>query len=374
MYRNEIVGERTLERLPELIPNDAEDGMVVVGTTSYEASGAAERIQNAINIQLKQFVAPSPNPSLEGIYPGLNIVKKERPDVVIGVGGGSVLDTAKALSVLPNQSGSPKEYLSGDKSPKCASTPLIAIPTTAGTGSETTHFATIYVGNTKFSLAGTPVYPTGSIVDHTLIKSVPKSVRATTGIDALSQAIESYWSVKSTPASRATAARAIKLAWEYLEQEVTDPTDESRQALATAAYLAGRSIDISKTTACHSVSYPLTAKFDVVHGAAVALTVPAFLLFNSNVSVNDCNDPRGPSFVSKRFTELSNLLGTDSPKHAAEQFTDILSRIGLPTTLTDAGVSDIEIIVKEGFTPERMENNPRKINEDQLRELLYSLN
>lgn len=373
MYRNEIVGERTLERLLELLPDDAENGVAVVGATSYEASGAAGRIREAIDIELRQFVAPSPNPSLEGINPGLNLVREECPDVVIGIGGGSVLDTAKALSVLPHQSGSPTEYISGNKSPECVGTPLIAVPTTAGTGSETTHFATIYIDNTKYSLAGTPVYPTGAIVDPTLLESVPETVRATTGIDALSQAIESYWSVDSTPASRATAARAIELAWEHLEEEVTDPTDESRRALATAAHLAGRSIDVSKTTACHSVSYPLTANFGVVHGAAVALTLPAFLRFNGKVSSNDCTDPRGSSFVSERLTELSGLLGANGPDEAAELFTGLLSRIDLPTTLVEAGVSDMETVIQEGFTPERMGNNPRKINEDQLRELLSSL-
>ena len=373
MYRNEIVGERTLERLPELLPDDAENGVAVVGATSYEASGAAGRIREAIDIELRQFVAPSPNPSLEGINTGLNLVREECPDVVIGIGGGSVLDTAKALSVLPHQSGSPTEYISGDKSPECVGTPLVAVPTTAGTGSETTHFATIYIDNTKYSLAGTPVYPTGAIIDPTLLESVPETVRATTGIDALSQAIESYWSVNSTPASRATAARAIKLAWEHLEDEVTDPTDESHQALATAAHLAGRSIDVSKTTACHSVSHPLTANFGVVHGAAVALTVPAFLRFNAEVSANDCTDPRGFSFVSERLTELSGLLGADGPDEAAELFKELLSGIDLPTTLADAGVSDIETVLEEGFTPERMGNNPRKINENQLRKLLSSL-
>jgi alcohol dehydrogenase class IV len=373
MYRKEIFGERTLERLPELLPDDAENGLLVVGATSYKMSGAARRIREAVNIDLRQFVAPSPNPSLEDIHPGVDLVREECPDVVIGIGGGSVLDSAKALSVLPHQSGSPTEYIIGNKSPERVGTPLVAVPTTAGTGSETTHFATIYIDNEKYSLAGVTVYPTGAIVDPTLLESVPEAVRATAGIDALSQAIESYWSVDSTPVSRATAARAIELAWVNLEEEVTDPTDDSRRALARAAHLAGKSIDVSKTTACHSVSYPLTANFGVAHGAAVALTIPAFLRFNAKVSSNDCTDPRGSSFVSERLTELSGLLGANGPDEAAEIFTLLLSRINLPTTLVDFCVSDIEKIIQEGFTSNRIENNPRKINEDQLRELISSL-
>lgn len=373
MYRDEIVEAGALERLPELLPDGAETAVAVVGETSYEASGARARLADRLELGVHEYVAPSPNPSLSAMRDGLDLVTEVDPDVVLGVGGGSVLDTAKALSVLPEQPGAPREYVANGRSPEATGRPLLAVPTTAGTGSETTHFATIYVDGEKHSLVGTPVYPQGAVVDATLLESLPASVAATAGADALCQAIESYWSVRSTPASRTLAAEAISLAAATLERFVTDPTDESRTGMATAAHLAGKAIDVSKTTGCHSVSYPMTSHFDVPHGAAVALTAPAFLAFNADVTADDCTDPRGAAFVAERLDELADLLGASSPADAADRLRSLFDAIGLPRSLEAAGVSDLDTVVGEGFTPERMGNNPRRVTETDLRSLLQSI-
>lgn len=374
MYRNAIFGPGTLNRLSELLPEDAEHGLVVHGSNSYEAAGIKPRIEDSVGTDIETYVAPSPNPSFADLMDGFEVVSALEPDFVIGVGGGSVIDSAKALSVLPFQPDQPVNYVEEDQDPGSLGVPLYAVTTTAGTGSEATHFATIYVDGIKHSLVGAAVYPTGAVIDPSLLKSVPERVRVATGADALSQAIESYWSVRSTPVSRTLALRAVELAWNNFEQEVLDPNSGSRFRMAMAAHLAGKAIDISKTTACHSVSYPLTAHFGITHGLAVALTVPAFLLYNFHITAEDCIDPRGVEFVQNRIEELVATIGANDASNAARRLMELWETVGIPTSLDQAGVTDIETVIAEGFTPERMGNNPRRVTAHRLAGILASVN
>lgn len=374
MYRDTIFGPGTLNRLSELLPEDAEQGLVVRGSASYKAAEIKPTIEDSVEANIESYVAPSPNPAFADLMNGFEVVSALEPDFIIGAGGGSVIDTAKVLSVLPFQSDQPREYVEKNREPTSLGVPLYAVPTTAGTGSEATHFATIYVDGTKHSLVGEAVYPRGAVIDPDLLDSVPKKVRATTGTDALSQGIESYWSARSTPVSRTLALRAVKLAWNNLEHEVLDPNSGSRFRMAMAAHLAGKAIDVSKTTACHSVSYPITAHFGVTHGSAVALTVPAFLSYNADITAEDCIDPRGAAFVQDRIEELVSTIGGNDASNAAYRLTELWETVGIPTSLDQAGVTDIETVIDEGFTPERMGNNPRRVTEYRLEELLASLN
>lgn len=374
MYRNAIFGPGTLNRLPQLLPEEAEHGLVVHGSNSYEAAGIKPTIEDSVRTDIETYVAPGPNPSLADLMDGFEVVSTLKPDFVIGVGGGSVIDSAKALSVLPFQPDQPVNYIEKNQEPASFGVPLYAAPTTAGTGSEATHFATIYVDGTKHSLVGAAVYPTGAVIDPSLLHSVPKRVRAATGADALSQAIESYWSVGSTPVSRTLALRAVELAWNNFEQEVLDPNSDSQYRMAMTAHLAGKAIDISKTTACHSVSYPITAHFGVTHGLAVALTVPAFMLYNADITGEDCIDPRGAEFVQDRIQELAATIGTNDASNAARRLTNLWKTVGIPTSLDQAGVTDIETVIAEGLTPERMGKNPRRVTNHRLAELLASVN
>src|SRR5262249_51347864 len=137
--------------------------------------------------------------------------------------------------------------------------PLVAIPTTAGSGSEATPFAVLYVGHVKHSIAGPAMLPDVAIVDPSLTDSMSPALTAVTGMDAFSQAVESYWCIHSTERSKAYARRAIALVLEHLEVAVTAPREENRRAMSKAAHLAGRAIAITKTTGAHALSYPLTS-------------------------------------------------------------------------------------------------------------------
>lgn len=373
MYRREHFGVDSIQRLPALLPEDSQQITLITGQDSFEASGAKDAIEDSLSSGFKRIIAPSPNPNLRLLRGPMKSIEEDPPDVLIAVGGGSVIDSAKSLSTLPFQEADPVEYVAGPKSPEIAGVPLIAIPTSAGTGSETTHFATIYHEHEKYSVVGRHVYPTGALVDPTLLTSAPKSVRAASGADALTQAIEAYWSVNSTPASRRLAAEAIDLAWNSLETEVTEPTPVSRKHMAIAAHLAGKAIDIANTTACHSVAYPMTAHFDVQHGAAVALTLPSFFEYNADITEDTCQDRRGVGFVRDQISEVTALLDATDPGDAAATLRSLWSRIGLPTTLNEAGIDAPDRLIDEGFTPDRIGNNPRVVAESDLRNILDEL-
>ena len=145
--------------------------------------------------------------------------------------------------------------------------------------------------------------------------------------------------------------------------------------MAEAAHLSGKAINISKTTACHSISYPLTAHFGIPHGHAVSLTMPIFLEFNSSVNDKNCNDERGAKFVRKRMHEIFSILGGKDSDEVKEIFSSLLNSLFKKTRLRDFNITqeNLELILEESFTPNRINNNPRKVSKDDLRKILKKI-
>ena len=350
---------------------------LVRGKTSYQASGAEEKLQPFLtDYPLTAFMDFSANAKVEDVEKGIAIFRENHCDFIIAVGGGSALDLAKAVALLANQSENISTYLQKKISPHTRTIPLIAIPTTAGTGSEATHFAAIYIDKKKFSLAHPSLIPDDVIIDPDLTFSLPPYITACTGMDALTQAIESYWSVQATTESRQYARQALTLALDHLEAAVNFPTPEARTAMAHAANLSGKAINLSFTTACHAISYPITAYFGVPHGQAVALTLPEMVMYNANVQTEDCLDPRGAAAVQKGMEELFTLFGVTSAEKMKERLEWLMDRIGLNRTLRPCGIKnseDIELVISNGFNPERVGNNPRNLTRDNLRKIMEKI-
>ena len=253
---------------------------------------------------------------------------------------------------------------------------LIAIPTTSGTGSEVTRYATIYIDSTKYSLASEKfVIPNISIIDPSLTETLPPYLTASTGLDALCQAIESMWAVKSTEESRKLAKKAIKISIKNLENAVLKPDKNSRTKMAKASNISGKAINISRTTACHSISYPITSFFNIPHGHAVALTMPEMIVHNYNITDENCNDSRGLEFVKKIMKEIIQLLDCENEIDAKQYFKKYMQKIGIETCLSKLNINkkDIELIIKNGFTPNRMNNNPRIVTKNDLQNILEEI-
>jgi len=349
---------------------------LVTGKSSYVHSGAKNCLDDLLtNYRVSVYDAFEPNPKLEDLKRGIDLFHCVKSDAIVAVGGGSVIDMAKLINFFGTNDIDPGEYIEGSGRTIRKGRPLIAIPTTAGSGSEATHFAVLYIYRRKYSVTHKYIMPDFSVVDPGLTMSLPAKQTAISGMDALCQAVESYWSVNSTELSKWYARRAIELIVSNLAQAVNNPTEPARTSMAKAAHLAGKAINITKTSAPHSISYPLTAYFGIPHGHAVALTLPSVMVYNYNVNA-DVLDKRGSDYVRKAITEIAHLFGANSVRQAREQIETMISDIGLETRLSQLGVSSIESlerVIEDGFAPDRVDNNPRKLTPAALRRILHSI-
>jgi len=353
--------------------------LLVTGNSTYRASGAEQSLEPVLREkEVTHLTCFHTNPRVEDVSQLLNqIDNKESYQAIIAVGGGSVIDTAKLLKAFWINPPSLDEYLGSEDNRELrpAALPLIAIPSTAGSGSEATRFAVVYKNKKKYSVEHDDLLPNFSVVIPPLLASVPQHVAASSGMDALCQGIESYWSIHSTDESRKLAAEAITLAWNWIEKAVNDGSSEALNHMAKASHLAGRAINITKTTAPHAVSYPMTSYFGITHGHAVGLLTARFLTFNEGVTEEDCLDARGPEWVKKRLHEINIKLGVITGDQASDTLSKKVTSLGLEASFSQLGIKtqdDIELIIENGFDPERVKNNPRAINASSMRRLISS--
>ncbi|MFC1743191.1 phosphonoacetaldehyde reductase [Candidatus Riflebacteria bacterium] len=379
MHEQEIFsGPGSLEKT-KIILKKANPGRIflLTGRDSFNSSGAADRIAAVLkDYAYLRFYDFQLNPRHEDIQKGLKLFNKEGCDFILAIGGGTVLDTAKAISQLANQDGDDIiPFIKGEKTAAEAKIPLVAIPTTAGTGSESTHFSVVYINKKKYSFAHPAQLPDHVILDPSLTMSLSSYLTACTGMDALSQAIESFWSIHSTQQSREYSREAMKLLLANLESCVKKPEIEAREKLLLASNLAGKAINIAKTTAAHALSYPLTSYYNVPHGHAVALTLPSFIEFNYLITPGDNQDERGSRYVKQIMYELIELLDAETPTEGRKKITFLLQKIGLETQLGGLGLGrkDVKLLIREGGSPQRLGNNPRRVTEEDIERIYEEL-
>lgn len=367
-------GRQGLERLRELLLGGGlQRVLLVTGGRGFSASGAEILLGEVLGgLQVTRYSGIGPNPKIGDVERGLAIWEEARPEALIAVGGGSVIDVAKLLKAF-RESGSPVADAVGMGTVNPCGIPLFVVPTTAGSGSEATHFAVIYRGTEKFSVAHGGLLPDAVFLVPDLLRSLPAATMAASGADALCQAVESYWSIHSTGESRGRAERAMRLVWGALEGAVRSRGQEDLERLSDGANLAGQAIDLTKTTAPHAVSYALTSLFGISHGQAVSVVLPGILRFNLGVTDADVLDRRGRAFVLSRLAGLAAILGVAPGMALADHLECFFGRCGLAVSLRELGVGDgedIEMIVRHGFNPERVNNNPRKLTRPALQEIL----
>ena len=291
--------------------------------------------------------------------------RKNAPEIVIVIGGGTILDTAKCAAILAINGGNVEDYLVTKKLQlDNKGIPLVTVPTTSGTGSEVTPWAVIwdFANHEKHSLSSPLMFPYLAVVDPALTDNLPPKITAETGMDALTQAIEAYWSKFHNPVSDKYALEAIKLVMKYLSIAVNDSTPESRNMMSKASLFAGLAFSNTKTTICHSVSYPMTAHWGVAHGQAVSVTLSEFIRYSLPA-------------MQGRERKLIKALGADSVEEAAQKVGDLMKDVHLATRLSELEIKkeDIPIIVLEGYDPDRANNAPRVPTQEELKLILEEI-
>jgi alcohol dehydrogenase class IV len=322
---------------------------LVTGGESYAASGAADAIDGQLRQRtVSRFSGFAENPQVSEVEVGIRAITAAPFDVVVAVGGGSVMDMGKLVNALARQGEAPADFVQAGRTP---------------------------FEHVKYSLSSPGMLPDAAIVDPTLTYSLPRSVTAASGLDALAQAIESYWCIHSTEQSKSWARRAIRLVLDHLTTAVNSPTAAARRAMSKAAHFAGRAINVTRTTGAHALSYPLTSYFGIPHGHAVALTLGEFFVWNSGVADADVTDARGARYVRAAMRELAEIMGCTDAAACRTCIRELMRVIGLETNLGALGISQpqaLDVVVRN-VNVERLVNNPRALTGDQLERLVAAI-
>ena len=252
---------------------------------------------------------------------------------------------------------------------------MIVVPTTAGSGSEATSFATIWdmAKRRKHSFTRPENYPDLAIVDPLLHASLGHDDKVSCAFDALCQAIESCWSREATEESIGFGIEAIGMLVDGIERFLLAPDDPlSLRQLSKGSLFAGIAIAQSRTTIAHAISYPLTAWYGIRHGHACALTIGALLRFNDRVGDEDCRDPRGKEYVREAIGRVCAALGVGNPGEAEHRLAELLASSG-QQSFAELTHIDIDLLVEDVTSYDRFGNNPRFMEPRELRAMLNNL-
>ena len=312
-------------------------------------------------------------PTLAYVEKGLEIYRQEECDILIAVGGGSPIDTAKAVSVMIANPGRIQDYMGIGKITKTGP-PLIAVPTTAGTGSEATMFTIIAdtENDVKMLIGSPPVIPTAALVDPLMTLKMPRALTAATGLDALTHAIEAYVSVKAQPMSDVMALSAIQLLGEYLPQAWADPDNlEARSKTLLGAFQAGIAFSNASVALVHGMSRPIGAVFHVAHGVSNAALLGVVMDFSL------MGAPRRYADVAEALGEqVSGLNSLDAAQRGADRVKQMIKMLEIPS-LTEMGISEEKLdpvvakMAEDALASGSPANNPRKATKQEIIDLYY---
>jgi len=342
--------------------------LLLCGKESLRKTGYLDIIFDQLgllsNVLLYEGV-PS-NPDITDLYKVLEETRTLNYNCIFAVGGGSVIDMGKALVALRDHRNNDLNDLRDsirNKTYNCTNTFLVAIPTTSGTGSEVTCWATIWDKELikKYSIEDRRLFPRLAIVDPDLTRELSIDNTAATALDALCHACEAYWSKNSNKIVRMYAIEAVRRITKNLEALLNDISNlDYRSAISFASLCAGLAFSNTKTTACHSISYPLTMKWKIKHGIAASISLPKVMAYNAElVDMDELIKACGLRYI----TDIKHFLYR------------IYSKAGFPLRLRNYGIDkdDLVGIANEAFTPGRMDNNPRPVDEETLMNWLVEL-
>jgi len=369
-----ITGCGCFSQLGRVVAGFGQSALVVCDAYLARQSDLASRavaMLQAEKVQVVVYDGVTREPELPVVEEAIALARSHRTQVFVGIGGGSAIDTAKAAAGMTPLSGSVRDY-HGGRALEGPGLPFIAVPTTAGTGAEVTKNAVLIDPQTaiKQSIRDDSWFARVALVDAETTVTMPPAVTASTGSDALCQAIESYTSIGAGPLTDALAMRAIELISANLLRAYENGHDlQAREAMSMGSLMAGVALVNARLGAVHGLAHPLGSHFRIPHGIICGLLLPPVMAYNLPA-------------VTQKYAEVARLMGEpvhgrsaeDSARCAVERVRDLVTRVGVPLHLSQFGVrvDDFDAIIAEALTQSSLKHNPLKLSGEDVRRILQA--
>jgi alcohol dehydrogenase len=359
-----VFGARSLAELPSEIDDLGRSRALVVTDEVLAArTDLVDRVKRALGRRFAGvYASVTPDSGVAIVDAGARLAKEVSADVVVSIGGGSSIDTAKGIAIVHAFGGSLRDH-QGFQGMSAPTTPHIAIPTTAGTGSEVTKVAVIKdeAASQKLLFGDFHLYPRVAILDPELTVGMPAAITAGTGLDALTHAVEALHAMQAEPIADALALHAIRLLVAHLPRVIQDPSDlVARGQMLLAATIAGIAFDNAQVGLVHAIAHTVGARHHVHHGTANAIALPHVMRFNADVT-------------AEAYREAGAAMGVDTKALGDEAAVDLVARaierlvadVGLPTRYRDVGVpeSDLEALAEASLSDGAIVYNPKPVTD-----------
>ena len=363
-----------IAQLPAILKDVSCEKLFLVVDSSYPFLNIKDAIETLPVKERVVFSDFTPNPLYEQVCNGIELLKSSNCDTILAVGGGSAIDVAKCikLAVLAEEGNAAiiPPLVSTRVACDGAKLPFIAIPTTAGTGSESTHNAVMYYEGVKQTVTNDGVLPDFAILEPSVLKTLPLYQKKCTMMDALCQGIESWWSVNSTEESYEYSCKTIELIMANWYKYIFENDDKAAANIMLGANYGGRAINITATTAAHAMSYKITSLYKFPHGHAVAVCLPEIWEYMIG-HMDKCIDGRGKAYLSDIFDLIAKSMGCTSPVKAIESFRQMMVDMDLKNPV--AGDREKELtVLSTSVNPVRLKNNPVVLEPDIISQI-YNL-
>ena len=365
-------GKGAREELAGEIKKRGFEKVFLVSDKSLVDAGVTAKVENVLeqaDIPYTLYSEIKPNPTIENVLDGVKACKNARADLIVAVGGGSSIDTAKGISIImTNPDRADVKSLNGNSNTVNRGMPIIAMPTTAGTAAEVTinYVITDPDAEIKMVCVDPNDIPILAIIDSELMASMPKSLAAATGMDALTHAVEGYITLAHNEMSDMFHMKAIKMIFKYLAKAVNEKDDEAIEMMGMAQYIAGMGFSNVGLGIVHSMAHQLGAVYDTPHGIANAMLLPTVMKFNGEVCY-------------ERFRDILKELGYPAEKYTKEEviktfvekIQGLSEEVGITTTIKDYGAkeADFEMLADKAMKDPCKPGNPREVTKEQFIEL-----
>lgn len=366
-------GPGARKELPEVLNRLGGKKVFVVTDKGLLKFGVAKMVTDVMDeagIPYEIFSEVKPNPTVTNVKDGLKAFKESKANVIVAIGGGSAMDTAKGIGTVANN----PEFgdivsLEGCAPTKHKSVPIVALPTTAGTAAETTiNYVIIDEDKQKKMVCVDPNdIPAVAIIDAELMYSLPKGLTAATGMDALTHAIEGYITKGAWEMSDMFELEAIRMISKYLPVAVEEPTNaDARNGMAVAQYIAGMAFSNVGLGLVHGMAHPMGSLFDVPHGVANALLLPTIMEFNMPACLN-----KYPEIAKAMGIDVSGMTKEQASQAACDAVKDLAIKVGIPQHLSELGITaeDIPALAQQALEDVCTPGNPRDVTLDDIKAL-----